>query len=428
MGLTASIQIRGEMKDGGLYPLKLRLTQGKKQFYYLIPKEKVNNKLENSYLKKYCYNGAGSFSISRDVFNGYKTAKRGELKDLQLVFNSIEAEALRMAETMNDSFTFHGFKDIWLKTKNGNNRVFALFDETIGELIKEERIGTADSYKIARNSFKKFVGGKDDVSFEYFTVDKLKKYKKWINDNGHSDTSVGMNARALRRVFNIAVGRGITTHYPFSQKKNDGGFKIPKGGGRKIALEKSDLKKIFEYSLPEAHPYSFYFDCWKLIFLLGGINPVDLCQLKEKNIKDDFIFYSRQKTIRTSTEIKTIQVPYTAEVSELFNKWKSEKKCAFLLPIIDGKMDAIKRKAKVAQFVKMINVTMKAVAKELDLLKVPTTYTARHSIATQLLQEGASVKLIGDQLGHTSISTTERYLEGFTDNQINEAYKKVNKF
>lgn len=39
----------------------------------------------------------------------------------------------------------------------------------------------------------------------------------------------------------------------------------------------------------------------------------------------------------------------------------------------------------------------------------PGTHTFRYSCAQRLFDQGASLKLIGDYLGHRDLSTTERY-------------------
>lgn len=427
MGATISIYLDTRVKKtDDLYPLKLRVTFDRKRMYLGIPKNIVNDKLEKSFLSKYRFNGPGNFSMSEVLFNKTMEAQRGELKDLQTVFKIIEVDAQMKADSM-EQFSLEGFKKLMTTSKSKTNKVFLIFDEIISELEAEERIGTAKSYSNSRTSLKEFVGVRD-VTFEYFTLDRLKKYYKWMKDEGKTDSTIGIYLRPLRAVFNIAISRGITSHYPFNRSYEKGQFMIPKGSGRKIALDRSELKKIFEYHLPADHPYSFYFDAFKLMFYLGGINPTDLCLLKPSNIKDGFVFYSRQKTIRTSHEKKIIQTPYTEAVAELIEKWKPADKNSFLLPVLDNSMSAATRKMKTDQFAKMVNTAMNAIAKDLGITKHITTYVARHSIATQLLQAGASVKFIGDQLGHNSAATTEKYLEGFTDDQIKEAYEKVTKF
>lgn len=432
MGATVSIYLDERVKkEDEVYPVKIRVTHGGERLYIGITKEKINEKLDKSILVKYRYDGKGNYSIKKELFEEIiNNKKSGQFKDLQTIFKGIEIDAQNKADKMNP-FSFEGFKKLMTSSRSKQNNVFLLFDEIIQNLKKEGRVGTSESYKISSNSLKKF-SGTCNVPFEYFSFDRLQKYQKWMRENGNSDTSTGIYLRSLRAIFNEAIDRDITTHYPFPRgtKEEKNKFRIPKGSGRKIALNRIELKKIFDYQLAENHPYSFYLDCWKLMFLLGGINPTDLCRLKEGNIKDGFVFYSRQKTMRTSNEKKTIQVPYSETVSSLLDKWKVKQKesGSFLLPVIDNSMDAMKCKAKVAQFVKMVNTTMKAVAKELGIEKNVTTYVSRHTLATQLMQSGASVKFIGDQLGHHNSATTESYLEGFTDDQINEAYSQITKF
>jgi len=442
MGAYISIYLDNRFKKAdNVYPVKLRVTYNRERLYIGIPRERINSILNNSQLEKYLYKGIGNYSIDQATFNevmeiaspeekvkGKKPKKFRSgtpQKELQTIFRSIESNAQKQADLL-EPFTLDGFKNLMSKTRSKNNKVFVQFDEMIDELKESDRIGTAISYKCAATSLKKFTGDKE-VQFEYFTKEKLDKYKTWMQtgDNSNSDTTIGMYLRALRTLFNHAKDNGITTHYPFG--KNE--YKIPKGKGRKIALGKTELQKIFDYRLTEKHPYSFYLDMWKLMYLLGGINPTDMCNLKESNIQNGFVYYFRQKTKRTANEQKEIRVPYTDTVKTILDKWKvPQVKDSFLLPIVTNEMSATVKKAKIAQFVKMINASMKAIGDKLEINQKITSYVARHSISTQLLRAGASVKFIGDQLGHHDTKTTEAYLDGFEDEQIRATFLQVTIF
>lgn len=431
MGAKISIYLDTRVKKADtVYPLKLRVTFERERSYIGIPKERINTVLNNSILEKYRYEGLGNYSIKEDLFKSIMSAKKGGiLKDLQTIFKGIELDAQKKADKL-EPFTFVGFKALLSTQRSKENRTFALFQEIIDGLNGQDRVGTAISYGCAATSLKKFVGARD-VPLEYFTKERLEKYRKWMLADGCSDTTVGMYLRALRVVFNEAIEREITVFYPFARrsKEEKDKFKIPKGKGRKIALNKEDLTILFNYQLPEKHPYNIHLDMWKLMFMLGGINPIDLFTLRESNIKDGFVFYTRHKTIRTSHEKKIIQVPYTGEVAEIIEKWKvPQEKDSYLLPGLDSKMTAKEKKARVSVLVKLINDSLNNIAESIGMSKHITTYVARHSIATQLLQSGASVRFIGDQLGHHNTATTEAYLEGFADDQIREAYNKALKF
>jgi site-specific recombinase xerD len=54
-----------------------------------------------------------------------------------------------------------------------------------------------------------------------------------------------------------------------------------------------------------------------------------------------------------------------------------------------------------------------------------TTYVARHSFATVLKRSGVNVAIISEALGHTSLSTTQFYLDSFDNEQIDDAMKNL---
>ena len=59
-------------------------------------------------------------------------------------------------------------------------------------------------------------------------------------------------------------------------------------------------------------------------------------------------------------------------------------------------------------------------------LNIPlTTYVARHSFATVLKRSGVNVAIISEALGHTSLSTTQFYLDSFDNEQIDDAMKNL---
>lgn len=429
MGASISIFLDTRIKKADkVYPVKIRATYERKRIYLGIEKARVNKILSGSQLEKFRYDGKGNYSIDKMTFEKALNPKvTGILKELQIVFKGIELDAQKIADSINP-FTLDAFKTRMSNRKSKDNKVFLQFDELIAELKEADRIGTAISYQCASTSLRKFTGDKE-VAFEYFTKSKLDQYKTWMQtgDNSNSDTTVGMYLRALRTLFNRAKENGITAHYPFVKGRD--GYNIPKGKGRKIALNKAELQKIFDFNLTKKHPYGFYLDMWKLMYLLGGPNPTDLCLLRESNIKNSFIYFFREKTKRTSNEPKEIQVPYSDQVKEIIEKWKEPRaKDPFLIPVITDKQDATQRKVTIAQFVKMVNTAMKHVGGELKITQKITCYVARHSIATQLLRSGASVSFISGQLGHHDTKTTETYLDGFEDDQIKEAFNLATKF
>lgn len=60
---------------------------------------------------------------------------------------------------------------------------------------------------------------------------------------------------------------------------------------------------------------------------------------------------------------------------------------------------------------------MKRIAEDLKLKRAPTLNSVRHSFSTVLKRAGVQNEMITEQLGHSSIKTTQIYLDGFENNQ-----------
>ena len=69
------------------------------------------------------------------------------------------------------------------------------------------------------------------------------------------------------------------------------------------------------------------------------------------------------------------------------------------------------------QFTMMVNKYLEKILTELELSKKVTTYFARHSFATMLKKGNVSPLYISEALGHTSLKTTQHYLDSFEDDR-----------
>lgn len=97
-------------------------------------------------------------------------------------------------------------------------------------------------------------------------------------------------------------------------------------------------------------------------------------------------------------------------MQSIIDKWGNDpKKSVYIFPFMKAGNDVWEHDKKKRNLTKHINDHMKAIGEKLGIGRI-TTYTARHTYATVLRNEGVPVAMISPRLGHTSVTTTEIYL------------------
>ena len=103
-------------------------------------------------------------------------------------------------------------------------------------------------------------------------------------------------------------------------------------------------------------------------------------------------------------------------------KWGQPKHTSktYIFPHLTIGLSPKEIKSKVQLLTHLINEHMKKIAIQLEIDKPITTYYARHSFATILKNSGVSTEFISEALGHSSLSTTKKYLGSFEQDAIKQ--------
>lgn len=156
------------------------------------------------------------------------------------------------------------------------------------------------------------------------------------------------------------------------------------------------------------------------------MNVKDIARLKYWNLNFKRISFVRAKTASaTKANQKSIIVIRIPEINGIINKWGNRNTSSndYVFPILSEHDTPEQEYAKIQQATKTINKYTKRIGKELGFELTLTTYTARHSFATVLKRSGAPVVFISESLGHSSLRTTESYLDTFEDD-TKESYQR----
>lgn len=385
-GITIAAVLDNRTKRAdGTYPVRIRVNHNRTRKY--IPTGK---------------------NLTKEEFDSLSSTRNRSLSDIR---KSIEESFYVVKENIDvlcqkGEFSFHA-----LDTRLGNGSggsVNNALESKIKELDAEGRIGTKDLNQSTLSILEEF-GGRN-IPFDVITVSWLKRCESFWSQTKNT-TSIGMHMRNLRAIMNEAKRSGTIkdSQYPFGRGK----YEIKTGDSIKKALSVDRIREIYHFT-HHSETLLKYRDFWLFIYFCNGLNVADMVRLKYSDIIDDEICFVRQKTCRTTKNIKRIRVPMNDDLQNVISKWGNPASPnSYIFPFLNGLETPNGQKVRTRDIIKRINKYMKIVAKELGIKDNITTYTARHSYATTLKRSGANIAYISESLGHNDLSTTEHYLASF---------------
>ena len=347
---------------------------------------------------------------------------REPYKEHKLFLNEVLRKAEEIAKSL-PQFSFDSFKaKMNPKQQESLKTVYDYFEKQVADLKKEGRLKTAASYYCAYKSFSAF---KKQLSFHELTPEWLKRYENFMLEKGKSKTTIGIYTRTLRAIANKGIEDGIEMTYPFGKK----GYTPPRGRNIKKALVQSDIEKLFNYT-PETELEIYALDMFLLSYLLNGINMKDLALLQYKNVQGDKISFIRAKTARSNTQQRIITAFITEEVKPFWERQRTHSANYedYVFPILRKGMKEEDKLKAITKSIYYINKGLAQIAKTLGIEAKITTYTARHSFATVLKRANIPTEFISEALGHSSLATTQNYLDSFEDEHYKETLKALTGF
>ena len=382
------------LKNGEL-PLKIRICKDRKTRYVNLG---VSTKVEDWDFEK---NRPKPTCPDRELFEKLISNKISEIRSeiVELKSEGKEFSATTLVEKVTNP--------IKLTT------VGALFKEHLRSLEEEKRTGYRLSIQQTYNSLLKF-NRHLDIPFSEMDVNWLKRYEIWQRKQGKSENTIGIRFRNIRMIFNLAVNMGLAKQedYPFRK------FKVSKlqQETMKRALTKEDVHTIMDFPTAGKDFYvRLAINLFTFSYFMGGINFVDMAHLTEKNLVNGRLVYHRKKTG------KLINLPMQERAMLALEEYKGTNK-PYLFPILSTRHKTEQQKAnRLHKVITKVNKVLKEIGKELNIPIKLTTYVARHSYATVLKRAGVATSIISETLGHSSERVTQIYLDGFENNQIDEA-------
>lgn len=378
-------------KKNGKYPVKLMIVHNEEPF-------RVNVGVD----------------LTQKEFDRYKNGtKATELRTEFVKMRQIFEKADKILEDM-PVFSFDRFKQLYNTDKPKTQHLNQLFEAYIDELKKNEKHSSAESYTSALRAFSRFHKEKyyrSELQLLDIDVNWLNEFEKWWMRQKKSITTCGIYMRNLRCIFNLSIDQGLITKefYPFGIRK----YEIPEGRNIKKALTRKQIDLIREYE-PTTDAERKARDLFLFSYLSFGMNMKDLSMLRFNQIDKSSITFIREKTKSTKRKsLNKINVPLNDELVQILDAYKIETNNAddFVFGIVLESDSTLAKKKKIDQLTKTTNKYLSRIGRSLGFEVPLRTYVARHSAASVLSNEGAPHSLIKEQLGHSSLKTTENYIK-----------------
>ncbi|WP_299177808.1 site-specific integrase [uncultured Chryseobacterium sp.] len=297
------------------------------------------------------------------------------------------------------------------KRKNTVLEEFQEHNDEVAALVKtgEYANGTRERYVTACSHVKEFIRykyGRDDLSFTALDYEFIKNYNFYLRTvrNCSNNTSLKYISN-FKKIVLRAIAKEIISKDPFKL------FTSKKTKIRKRPLTKVELKRIEERCFVTDRlgvvRDIFVFQCYT------GLSYIDAIQLKWKNIKEAndgimWIMSNRQKS-GSSTDI-----PLLPKALEIIAKYNNNPLC-----IKNGTVLPKRSNQKMNEY-------LKEIATLCEIHETLNTHKARRTFAsTVTLNNGVSIHVVKEMLGHHSIQQTEEY--AITEQEtINREMKALN--
>ena len=375
--------------------------------------------------RKYIGLGVNCKANYWDDINNLPSKKHPHQKELVILINDLVnsiSKKIYTAENSNIILTLEELaQSIENRTSSPTQSLSAYIDQICEILKADGKIETNNIFRSTKNAWTKFFK-KEIFHFEDINPKSIHDFEQAGERRGNMPSTTFLYLRTVKTIINMAKREKICgpEYDPF---QNYSFAKFRRIKTRKRAISREDFRKIEELELDEKSRLFHSRNYFIFSFYAGGINFVDLAQLKWANIEKNQLFYTRKKTN------ELINVPLMGQVVKILDIYKRYSNCKkddFIFPILSEiHATSISIANRLHKVNHQVNQDLQEIGGTVKLDVKLTTYVARHTFATVLKKEGISVSIIGQALGHENEKTTRIYLDSFGSDIMQQAFEKL---
>lgn len=267
-------------------------------------------------------------------------------------------------------------------------------------LQKNYSENTRDSYLNDLKNYFSFIRtySEEEVTIKNIAAADIRLIRSWLSARKSSDYAASSSARALSSVKNfykyIEKTHGIVAHSIYAVASPKKAKILPKALSRedtKVSLDKID-------SLEDVHWLDLRNKSLLTLIYASGLRISEALSITTNHIKNsEFIKImgkgEKERLVPWIEASRTLILEY---LKELPHHIEDDE------PIFRTKTGKVLHRSN-------FNTELVKLRRIYGLPEHLSSHSFRHSFATHLLENGADLRVIGDLLGHESLSTTQRY-------------------
>jgi site-specific recombinase XerD len=269
--------------------------------------------------------------------------------------------------------------------------------------------GTHERYKTSLFLVKEFMKKQQiptDLPLAELTFPFINGYEFYLlNTRGCANNTAVKYVKNLMRVINFAVNQEWLPKNPFSRYNG----KLEQVN--RTPLRKDEIQRIanLKLTIPRLDRVRdiFVFCCYT------GLAFADVSKLTINNLAIGLNGGKMIQIKRTKTDILS-SIPLLDIPISILNKYQSDEECQYretLLPVLTNQK---------------YNAYLKEIADLAGIKKKLTTHIARHSFATLMLTNEASLESVSAMLGHANLKTTQVYAKVIQEKLFTDMKKVSN--
>lgn len=309
-------------------------------------------------------------------------SKTGEIKD-PVVNDYCSREILRYSDLVNRKDVSHfSVAELIEYLNNLDEEVnFSEYaNKFIARMREEGHERNAKNYRLAVDHLQRYLGS-TEVMFSRLTTTTI---NNWIDSLSLTNRAKEMYPTCVRQIFKKALVELNDEERGLIRIKYNPWLKvsIPKSDRTmKLAISVEACREFFNRPLPKtkmlASTPELGRDIALLIFCLGGINTVDLYNLKKEDYHDGIISYKRAKTRHSRADEAYMEMRVEPFIQTTFNKYLADEEDEYLFVFHSRYRDS-------DSFCAGVNIGIRKICIDMGMKKEQfyCGYTFRHTWAT----------------------------------------------